>query len=279
MDKHTLHVDLDEEDPAAGPEGVEVGLEIDLDAALDGGGSDVEFLDDDDIIDVLSGETSLVGAEAPLESAYSVPASVSNGPGSSSQEAIDVLEARLAEVRGELGARIAELEGELEALGEERGAWSQELDELHGELEQRSLALAEARAQIEALRDGGASRDESMRLAEEERAALRLQADQLSQDRERIQDELAAQIAEIAGELAGRDQQIASLQRRVQQLLLRVEELVKERKAPVGAPSIEAEEEIARLKGELEDLAAENGFLSSEVDRYAAQAAQRQTKP
>ena len=73
----------------------------------------------------------------------------------------------------------------------------------------------------------------------------------------------------MAAELAGKDQEILRLNRQVQQLAQRIDALSK------GGTNADAEAEVARLKGELEDLAAENAFLSSEVDRYAAQAAER----
>jgi len=165
------------------------------------------------------------------------------------------LERQLADTRGELGARIAELEGELEAIREERAEWTRELDDLEAELLQRATLLAETRASAEQLRDALAELDQ-------ERIRLVSQVAHLQHDRERIQDDLAAQISQLASDLAIRDQEIARIRR--------------DTAGPAAATSCEAHEaEIARLKAELEDLAGENEFLNSELDRYAAMAMER----
>lgn len=188
------------------------------------------------------------------------------------------LEARLAEARGEMGARIAELEGELEALREERSEWTRELDELESELVQRATLLAETRSSAEQLREALTSLDE-------ERMTLASRIAHLQHERERIQDDLAARIAELAGELANRDQEILRLKRELTEIrsatkgsgdqaeLVRLRAELAELRST--QTSSESGAELDRLRAELDDLQGENEFLHSELDRYAAQAIER----
>lgn len=197
------------------------------------------------------------------------------------------LEGRLASTRGEAAARIAELEGELEALSEEREEWNRELDELSADLRAHAEAATQSRALAEQLH-------QTLSAMERERIELRAQLVRLEQDRERIQDDLAARISEIAAELAGRDREIQRLRQLLEErqggggreakellaLRVEVEELrAKQEAASAGSAEPPAAEEssgtIARLQAELEDLQGENEFLNSELDRYAAEAVAR----
>lgn len=138
------------------------------------------------------------------------------------------LENRIAELEAELARRAFDDEGRDEPAGEPsledaapapRGQPSQALlDILHTE-------LAEAQA-------------EKARLAEEVRL-VRL-------ERERVQDDLAARISDLAGDLARKDVEIAGLRKQL---------------AASGG---------ADLQQEIEELRAENEFLSAEIDRLGA---------
>lgn len=174
------------------------------------------------------------------------------------------LEAELADVRGELGAKIAELEGEVEALREEGELRQRELD---GQAQLLAAIAAERDEALEKLRkvEGGGNQallamlhaELSDSQTERERLATALAG--VNADRERLQDELAAQIAGLASDLASRDAEIAALQR-------------KNEAHARAAQGLQAERD--RLASEVEDLKADNGFLTAEVDRIAAQLAQ-----
>ncbi len=160
------------------------------------------------------------------------------------------LEAELADTRGELGARIAELEGEVEALREMGEARLTEIDGLQAELDAKSSARpAENHGNPTLI----AMLHAELSAAQTERERLAAELDEVRADRERIQDDLAAQIANLAGQLAARDAEVASLQRKVA--------------AGGGASAAPANDT------KLEELEAENGFLQAEIDRLAAQLA------
>lgn len=163
------------------------------------------------------------------------------------EEVTSRLEAALADTRGELGARIAELEGEVEALREAEADHLREIEEL------QDLQVGEAPAQPEG---GGNATLISMLHAElsaaqTAREQLAAELAEVRADRERLQDELAGQIADMAGQLASRDAELNALRRKA---------------APAPDPALAAR---------AEDLEAENGFLQAEIDRLAAQLANR----
>lgn len=83
--------------------------------------------------------------------------------------------------------------------------------------------------------------------AQAEKASLAEELRLVRQERERVQDDLAAQIAALAGELAKKDAELASLRRQ-----------------------LEARQDSGPGDGELEELRAENEFLAAEIDRLGA---------
>ena len=150
------------------------------------------------------------------------------------------LEAELADTRGELGARIAELEGEVEALRETEADHLREIEELQARQPEgggsNSTLISMLHAELNA--------------AHASREQLAAELADVRADRERLQDELAAQIADLAGQLAQREAELAAAKRH-------------------GGTGPDA----SALTTRVEELEAENEFLQAEIDRLAAQIA------
>jgi chromosome segregation ATPase len=188
---------------------------------------------------------------------------------------LETAKAQLEELAGELGAVTAAAASagpaaEVDALTARVAEAEERIAGLTGELaaaraRNESLAreLAEARAERGA---GGSGAGDA--------AALARELAEVRADRERIQDELAAELANLAHDLAVKDGQVNAAKRRITRLEALAHKLQEERDrlaaAAKATPGGELALEVERLREELEELRNENAFLGTEVDRYAA---------
>lgn len=112
--------------------------------------------------------------------------------------------------------------------------------------------------------------------AQNERMRLAEALERVQSDRERLQDELAAQISALAAELAMKDAELATQRRTIEELRETVQQSGKESDrlrdeiARLSACPAEAPPIDSSLQDQLADLRADNEFLTAEIDRLGA---------
>lgn len=238
-------------------------------------------------------ETDAARAEAD---AAKIEAIVARGETEAANAEIEALRSELAEARAEnddLARELEEAKAQLEELAGELGAVTAaaasagpaaEVEALRAQVAEGEERIAGLAAELAAARSRNEELGRALAEARAERtaggpvsgdaAALARELAEVRADRERLQDELAAELANLAHDLAVKDGQVNAAKRRITRLEALAQKVQEERDrlaaAAKATPGGELALEVQRLREELEELRSENAFLGTEVDRYAA---------